>query len=75
MSVGAARQRRPGARRGGFIARNLPVLFPLPALVLVAGLMLYPLVYTVVLSTRSYDLGFRKLPSFVGFPAYCTRRR
>jgi multiple sugar transport system permease protein len=41
----------------------------LPAVVLVAGLMIYPLVYTVVLSTRSYDLGFRRY-SFAGVSHY-----
>jgi multiple sugar transport system permease protein len=33
--------------------------------------MLYPLVYTVILSTRTYDLGFRNY-SFVGLAQYAT---
>ncbi|MBV9812981.1 MAG: sugar ABC transporter permease, partial [Acetobacteraceae bacterium] len=44
-------------------------MFPLPAVVLVAALVLYPLVYTVVLSTRSYDLGLKSY-SFVGIDHY-----
>jgi len=53
------------------IDRNLAILFPLPALLLVALLMLYPLIYTVILSTRSYDLGFRRY-SFAGLSHYAT---
>ena len=66
-----ARHQPRGARLIGVVDRNLPILFPLPALCLVAALMLYPLVYTVVLSTRSYDLGFRSY-SFVGLANYVT---
>ena len=49
--------------------RNVAILFPLPAVLLVLGLMLYPLGYTIALSTRSYDLGFRRY-SFVGLSHY-----
>jgi multiple sugar transport system permease protein len=61
----------PGARLLGAIDKRLPILFPLPALCLVAVLMLYPLIYTIVLSTRSYDLGFRSY-SFVALAQYAT---
>jgi multiple sugar transport system permease protein len=60
-----------GARLLGFIDRHMPILFPLPAVLLVGVLALYPLVYTVVLSTRSYDLGLRSY-SFVGLTHYAT---
>jgi multiple sugar transport system permease protein len=49
--------------------RNVAILFPLPAVLLVLALMLYPLGYTIALSTRSYDLGFRSY-SFVGLGHY-----
>jgi multiple sugar transport system permease protein len=69
LSAAPARPRIAGAWLIGAIDRNLAIIFPLPALLLVAGLMIYPLVYTVVLSTRSYDLGFRRY-SFAGFSHY-----
>jgi multiple sugar transport system permease protein len=53
----------------GFADRNIRILFPLPALCLVAALAIYPLIYTVILSTRSYDLGFRGF-SPAGFEHY-----
>ena len=59
-----------GSRRlTAAIDRNLAIIFPLPAVLLVAALMIYPLVYTVILSTRSYDLGFRRY-SFAGVNHY-----
>jgi multiple sugar transport system permease protein len=62
-------ERRFGARLLAAADRRLPLLFPLPALLLVGALMIYPLVYTLLLSTRSYDLGFRSY-SFVGLAHY-----
>jgi multiple sugar transport system permease protein len=52
--------RPAGGRLLDFVDRHLPVLFPLPAVLLVVALMLYPLVYTLLLSTRSYDLTLRR---------------
>jgi multiple sugar transport system permease protein len=69
LAAAPARPRNPGAWLIGAIDRNIAIVFPLPALLLVAGLMIYPLIYTVVLSTRSYDLGFRRY-SFAGFSHY-----
>jgi multiple sugar transport system permease protein len=63
------RERTPGVWLTGIIDRNLAIIFPLPAVLLVAGLMIYPLIYTVVLSTRTYDLGFRRY-SFAGVSHY-----
>jgi multiple sugar transport system permease protein len=66
------RRRQPArAWLASIVDRNLAIIFPLPALVLVAALMIYPLVYTIVLSTRSYDLGFRSF-SFAGLSHYVT---
>ncbi|WP_293853673.1 carbohydrate ABC transporter permease [uncultured Alsobacter sp.] len=39
------------------IDRHVPVVFPLPAILLVGSLALYPIAYTLVISTRNYDLG------------------
>ena len=63
------RERTPGVWLTGIVDRNLAIIFPLPAVLLVAGLMIYPLIYTVVLSTRTYDLGFRRY-SFAGVSHY-----
>jgi len=54
-----------------FVDRHLPVLFPLPAVGLVLALMLYPLAYTLVLSTRSYDLSLRSF-RVIGLAHYLT---
>lgn len=67
----AAARNSIGARLVSAIDRNLPLLFPLPALLLVGALMIYPLIYTLLLSTRSYDLGFRSY-AFVGLTHYAT---
>ena len=45
------------------------MLFPLPAVVLVVGLLVYPILYTLAISTRSYSLGLARY-SFVGFDNY-----
>lgn len=55
----AGTRRAPAARLVAFVDRHLAVLFPLPALLLVGLLMVYPLAYTLALSTRSYDLTLR----------------
>jgi len=70
-SAGGSRHQRFGEWLIGAVDRNLAILFPLPALCLVGVLMVYPLVYTLVLSTRSYDLGFRSY-NFVGLAHYAT---
>lgn len=58
-----------GERMVGFVDRYVHIIFPLPALLLVLGIMLYPIVYTVVLSTRSYALNLNQY-SFAGFSHY-----
>jgi len=67
----AAARRPIGGRLLGVLDRNVAILFPLPAVLLVAALVLYPLIYTLVLSTRSYDLGLRNF-DFVGLAHYAT---
>ena len=66
---GAAAHRPVGTRLIGAVDRHLPLLFPLPALCLVVALTVYPLVYTLLLSTRSYELGFTRY-SFAGLDHY-----
>lgn len=60
-----------GARLIGVVDRHLHILLPLPAVLLILGLMVYPLVYTLLLSTRSYDLGLKSY-SFVWLTHYLT---
>jgi len=49
----------------GFVDRHLRFIFPLPALILVLSIMLYPVIYTVLLSTRQYGLNLNQY-TFVG---------
>lgn len=51
------------------IDQNLSFFFPLTAVVVVLGLAIYPIIYTLVISARSYDLGLAAY-SFVGFSNY-----
>ena len=67
--AGIRRHPSVGARLIGIVDRNLHILFPLPALCLVVGLMVYPLVYTLLLSTRSYDLSLKSY-HFIGLTHY-----
>jgi multiple sugar transport system permease protein len=68
---GVRRRLTPGVRSLGFVDRHLHIIFPLPALCLVLGLMVYPLVYTLLLSVRSYDLALKSY-SLVGITHYLT---
>lgn len=54
-----------GARLSRFVDRNLHILFPAPAVLIVSAIMLYPLVYTLLLSTRTYGTNLNKY-KFVG---------
>ena len=65
----AGRQTSIQERVLDFVDRRWPVLFPLPATLLVIGLAVYPLVYTLVISARSYDLGLVNY-RFVGLSHY-----
>lgn len=68
MNRAAARTRRPPrlARR----QRLLGVLMTAPAVLLVAGIYLYPALTTVVLSLSEFDLVRLRISSFVGFEHY-----
>lgn len=61
-AIAASRTSTP-ARKAGVVRlleavdRNIQIVFPLPAILLVGSLALYPIAYTLVISTRNYDLG------------------
>jgi multiple sugar transport system permease protein len=54
---------------GSLTHRNLHVLFVLPALLVMVLLMAYPVIYTIVLSTRSYGLSINDFTN-VGLQNY-----
>jgi len=56
--------------RTGFMERNLRWVFPLPAVVFVVVLMLFPVVYTVFLSFTNWNLTSGMPLSFVGLKSY-----
>jgi multiple sugar transport system permease protein len=53
-----------------FADRNLHRLFPLPAMVFVALLMVFPVLYTLALSFTNWNLTSGQPASFVGFRSY-----
>ncbi|MCX6047389.1 MAG: sugar ABC transporter permease [Chloroflexi bacterium] len=54
-----------GVRISGFADRYMHIIFPLPALIIVLATMIYPLIYTFLLSTRIYGTNLQKY-TFVG---------
>lgn len=56
--------------RSGFAERNLRVLFPLPAVIFVAVLMIFPVLYTVFLSFTSWNLTSGAPLAFRGLTSY-----
>ena len=54
--------------KSGFVERNLQILFPLPAVVFVAVMMLFPVLYTLFLSFTNWNLTS-------GTPAHVRRTR
>lgn len=53
-----------------FTERNLHVLFPLPAIVFIALLMVFPILYTLYLSFTNWNLTSGMEPAFVGLNSY-----
>jgi multiple sugar transport system permease protein len=53
-----------------FADRNLHRLFPLPAMIFVALLMVFPVLYTLYLSFTSWNLTSGQPPTFVGLRSY-----
>ncbi|TFG85178.1 MAG: sugar ABC transporter permease [Spirochaetales bacterium] len=56
--------------RGGFIERNLKMIFTLPAVMFVVVMMLFPIVYTLFLSFTNWNLTSGMPLRFVGFKSY-----
>lgn len=56
--------------QSSFTERNLRILFPLPAIVFIALLMVFPILYTLYLSFTNWNLTSGMEPSFVGLSSY-----
>ena len=56
--------------RSGFAERNLRVLFPLPAVIFVAMLMIFPVLYTLFLSFTNWNLTSGAPLALRGFSSY-----
>ena len=53
-----------------YTERNLQILFPLPAVVFIGLLMVFPILYTLYLSFTNWNLTSGMEPSFVGLNSY-----
>jgi multiple sugar transport system permease protein len=56
--------------RSGFTERNLRILFPLPAVVFVSVLMIFPVLYTLFLSFTNWNLTSGSPMTFAGLDSY-----
>ncbi len=56
--------------QSSFTERNLRILFPLPAVVFIGLLMVFPILYTLYLSFTSWNLTSGMDPAFVGLNSY-----
>jgi len=56
--------------QSSFTERNLRILFPLPAVVFIGLLMVFPILYTLYLSFTNWNLTSGMEPSFVGLTSY-----
>lgn len=56
--------------QSSFTERNLRILFPLPAILFIALLMVFPILYTLYLSFTNWNLTSGMEPSFVGLDSY-----
>jgi multiple sugar transport system permease protein len=56
----------------GFVERNLKVLFPLPAIIFIALLMIFPVCYTLVISFTDWSLTSGRPMRFAGLGSYLT---
>ena len=56
--------------QSSFIERHLRLLFPLPALIFIALLMIFPILYTLALSFTNWNLTSGSPISFVGLRSY-----
>ena len=58
--------------RGGFVERNLKYIFPLPAIIFVFLLMIFPVCYTLFISFTDWTLTSGRPMRFVGLQSYLT---
>jgi multiple sugar transport system permease protein len=56
--------------KAGFVERNLKILFPLPAIILIILLMIFPVCYTLVVSFTDWTLTSGRPMRFNGFGSY-----
>jgi multiple sugar transport system permease protein len=56
--------------QSSFAERNLRILFPLPAIVFIAALMVFPILYTLYLSFTNWNLTSGMPAEFVGLSSY-----
>lgn len=56
--------------KSGFVERNLKVLFPLPAVIFIVVMMVFPVFYTLFLSLTNWNLTSGQPLSFVGLGSY-----
>jgi len=56
--------------RSSFAERNLRILFPLPAIIFIAALMVFPVLYTLYLSFSNWNLTSGMPAEFVGVGSY-----
>ena len=56
--------------KSGFVERNLKYLFPLPALLFVLLLMVFPVAYTLIVSFTNWSLTSGRPMRFAGLGSY-----
>lgn len=56
--------------QSSFLERNLRILFPLPAVIFIGLLMVFPVLYTLYLSFSNWNLTSGMPPEFVGLRGY-----
>ncbi|HXE50116.1 MAG TPA: sugar ABC transporter permease [Ramlibacter sp.] len=56
--------------QSSFAERNLRILFPLPAIIFIAALMVFPILYTLYLSFSNWNLTSGMPAEFVGLRSY-----
>lgn len=56
--------------QSSFLERNLRILFPLPAVIFIGLLMVFPVLYTLYLSFSNWNLTSGMPPEFIGLRGY-----
>jgi multiple sugar transport system permease protein len=58
--------------KSGFVERNLKYIFPLPAIIFVILLMIFPVCYTLFISFTDWALTSGRPMRFAGLQSYLT---